>query len=172
MKLFRANPGFTLLEVIIAVGLFVSAVSVIIALIAGLTRQGTDSNDALAAQRLPEPLKVELARLALTGLDGLADRVPVMAMPLAGGLAFAASRDSVRVDSLEFLAVADPIPADEQYYLVECWKFPTEPLRFDGQKAFLALYVRVSWPFRLPGAGAATAPADRSQFTFTLSLNR
>jgi hypothetical protein len=172
MKLFRQTRGFTLLEVIIAVGLFVSAITVIIGLIAGLSRQGTESNDVLAAQRLPEPLKVELARLASTGLDGLADRVPVMASPLTGGLALAAARDAARVDSLEYLPAADSLPTDEQYYLVECWKFPSEPLRFDGQKAFLALYVRVSWPYRLPGATAPTALADRSHVTFTLSLNR
>jgi hypothetical protein len=115
---------------------------------------------------------VELSRLAASGLDSLADRVPVMASPLAGGLAFAAARDATRVGSLEYLPVTVPIPADDQYYLVECWKFPSEPLRFDGQKAFLALYVRVSWPYRVPGATAPTAPADRSQVTFTLSLNR
>lgn len=172
MKLSRLTRGFTLLEVIIAVGLFVTAVTAIIGLIAGLSRQGADSNDVLAAQRLPEPLKVELSRLASPGLDSLADRVPVMASPPAGGLPFASTRDATRVTSLEYLPAADPIPAGEQYYLVECWRFPSEPLRFDGQKAFLALYVRVSWPYRLPGATAPTTPADRSRVTFTLSLNR
>lgn len=172
MKLCRSTRAFTLLEVIIAVGLFATAVTAVIGLIAGLSQQGMDSNDVLTAQQLPEPLKVELSRLASTGLENLADRVPVMASPMTGGLALAAARDAARVDSLEYLPVAKPIPADEQYYLVECWKFPSEPLRFDGQKAFLALYVRVSWPYRLPGAAAPTAAADRNQVTFTLSLNR
>lgn len=172
MKLFPSARGFTLMEVIIAVGLFVTAVTVIIGLIAGLSRQGAEISDVLTAQRLPEPLRVELTRLAAAGLDSLAERVPVMASPPAGGLAFASDRGAARVDSLEYLRVADPIPADQQYYLAECWKFPSEPLRFDERKAFLALYVRVSWPYRLPGATAPTAPADRSQVTFTLALNR
>jgi hypothetical protein len=172
MKRFRATRGFTLLEVIIAVGLFVTAVAVILGLIAGLSRQGAESNEVLSAHQLPGPIKVELSRLASSGLDSLAGRVPVMASPLSDGLAFAASRNADRVDSLAYLPVAHLLPADEQYYLVECWKFPAEPLRFDGQKAFLALYVRVSWPYRLPGGTAPTALADRSQVTFTLSLNR
>lgn len=172
MKPCRASRAFTLLEVIIAIGLFAAAVTVIIGLLAGLSRQGADSTDMLAAQQLPGPLKVELSRLASAGLDSLADRVPVMTSPLAGGLAFAAARDTVRVDSLEYLPAFDPIPAGDQYFLVECWRFPSEPMRFDGQKAFLALHVRVSWPYRLPGAPAPTAPADRSQVTFALSLNR
>lgn len=172
MNRWRATRGFTLLEVVIAIGLFVTAVTVIIGLIAGLSRQGADSADMLAAQQLPAPLQVELSRLASPGLDSLAGRMPVMASPLMGGLAFAAARDAVRVDSLEYLPGPDLLPANEQYYLVECWRFPSEPLRFDGQKGFLALYVRVSWPYRLPGAPGPTEPADRSQITFTLSLNR
>jgi len=172
MKPCRSTRAFTLLEVIIAVGLFGTAVTVVIGLIAGLAKQGTESDDVLTAQQLPESIKAELARLASPGLHSLADRVPVMALPMTGGLALAAARDAARVDSLEYLPVAEPIPADEQYYLVECWRFPSEPLRFDGQKAFLALYVRVSWPYRVPGVAAPTALAERNQVTFTLSLNR
>lgn len=172
MKPCRSTRAFTLLEVIIAVGLFVTAVTAVIGLIAGLSKQGAETDDVLSAQQLPEPLKVELSRLAATGLEVLADRVPVMGSPMAGGLALVAARDAARVDSLEYLPVPGSIKADEQYYLVECWKFPSEPLRFDRQKAFLALYVRVSWPYRLPGAAAPTAPTDRNQATFTLSLNR
>lgn len=173
MKAIRPVRGFTLMEVIIAVGLFVTAVTVIIGLIAALSRQGTESADMLTAQRLPEPLKVELSRLAQAGLDNLAGQVPVMSAPLSAGLAFASPRSATRVVSLEYLPPpADPIPLMEQYYLVECWKFPSEPLRFDGQKAFLALHVRVSWPYRLPDLSVPTALADRSQVTFTMSLTR
>jgi hypothetical protein len=172
MKTSYATRGFTLLEVVVAVGLFLSTVTVVIGLLAGLAREGKDSTDTLTAQQLPGPLKVELVRLASMGLDGLADRVPVMASPLEGGLAFAATRDAARVDSLAYRPGSNPIPSGEQYYLVECWKFPSEPLRFDGQKAFLALYVRVTWPYRMPGLNAPTALADRHQVTFTLALNR
>lgn len=172
MKPCRSTRAFSLLEVIIAVGLFVTAVTAVIGLIAGLLQQGAETDDVLSAQQLPEPLKVELSRLASAGLENLADRVPVMVSPMTGGLALAAARDAIRVNSLEYLPVQESISADEQYYLVECWKFPSEPLRFDRQKAFLALYVRVSWPHRLPGVAAPVAPGDRNQITFTLSLNR
>jgi prepilin-type N-terminal cleavage/methylation domain-containing protein len=47
MKRSRATRGFSLLEVIIAVGLFAAAVTVIIGLIAGLSRQGTEANEVL-----------------------------------------------------------------------------------------------------------------------------
>lgn len=173
MKVHRQIRAFSLLEVIIAVGLFVSSVVVIIGFIAALSRQGADSADTLAAQKLPEPLRVELARLAGSDLEALAAQIPVMSAPLTDGLAFAATREVTGVESLAYLPPAnDRIPAAEQYYLVECWKFQDEPLRFDAQKAFLALQVRVSWPYRLPGVADPTEPSDRSQITFTMSLTR
>jgi len=109
MKTSRAIRSFTLLEVLIAVGLFVSAITVVIGFIAGLSRQGADTHGVLAARGLPEPLKLELTRLSAVGMDSLAGRVPVMASPLAGGLPFASARDVARVDSLEYLTAADPI---------------------------------------------------------------
>jgi hypothetical protein len=173
MKVHRQIRAFSLLEVIIAVGLFVSSAVVIIGFIAALSRQGADSADTLAAQKLPEPLRVELARLAGSDLEALAAQIPVMSAPLTDGLAFAATREATGVESLAYLPPAnDRIPAAEQYYLVECWKFQDEPLRFDAQKVFLALQVRVSWPYRLPGVADPTEPGDRSQITFTMSLTR
>ena len=173
MKRARHRRAFSLIEVIIAVGVFAGAVAVIIGLVSSLSRQAADSSDALAAQRLPEPLKVELSRVAATGFDNLAAQAPLMAAPLAGGFALVAPRDATRVQSLTYLPPATgQIPAAEQYYLVECWRFPAEPLSFNGQKAFLALCVRVSWPYRIPGVTAPVLLADRSQLTFTVSLNR
>lgn len=172
MNARRQLRGFSLLEVIIAVGLFATSVAVVLGLIAALSRQGADATASLAAQRLPDALKVELTRLAGANLDNLAGQIPQMSAPLTGGLGFVAPRDASRIDSVAFPSTTDPLPAPEQYYYVECWRFPGEPLRFDSQKAFLALQVRVSWPYRLPGAAVATNLADRSQVTFTLALNR
>lgn len=168
----RQQKGFSLLEVIIAVGLFGASVAVVLGLIAALSRQGADATASLTAQRLPDALKVELTRLAGDNLDNLAGQVPEMTAAPAGGLAFVASRDAGRVQSLSYPPAAEALPGAEQYYQIECWRFPAEPLRFDPQKAFLALQVRVSWPYRVPGATAITDLADRSQVTFTLALNR
>jgi len=167
------SRGFSLIEVIIAVGLFATSVTVIIALLPALARQGGESTERLASQRLPDALTVELSRLRATGFDVLAGQVPVLAGPLSGGLAFVADRDVARLQARDYLPPATGQLAEaEQYFLVECWRFPDEPLRFDNQKAFLALTVRVSWPYRLPGATTPTAESARSQFVFTVSLNR
>jgi hypothetical protein len=173
MKPVREFRAFSLIEVIIAVGIFAGTVSVTIALMAALSRQAADSVNSLAAQRLPDAIKVELNRLAASGFDNLAGQVPLMSVPLDSGFALVASRDAAGVGSLDYLSsAATRIPADEQYFLVECWRFSSEPLRYDAQKAFLALHVRVSWPYHLPGTSASVPSADRNQLAFTVSLNR
>ncbi len=172
MKSAARSHAFSLIEVIIAVGLFAGSIAVIIGLLSTLSRQASDSADVIAAQRLTEAVKVELTRLADSGFDGLAAQVPVMVSPLNNGLALVATRDATQAQSLNVLPPATLIPTGEQYFLVECWTFPTEPLAFTSQKAFLALHVRVSWPYRVPGSATSVPLADRSQVAFTVSLNR
>lgn len=167
------SSGFSLVEVIIAAGIFAASVTVVLALLPSLARQGAASVDSLAAQRLTDALKVELARQGAAGFDALAGQVPVMSGPLAGGLAFVADREATRLHSLVWLPPpAEQLAEAEQYFLVECWRFPDEPLRFEPTKGFMALMVRVSWPHRLPGAGAPVAIEARQEFLFTTAINR
>ena len=174
MKRSDPNPhAFSLIEVIIAVALFAASVTVVIAMLPALTRSGAITRDTLAAQRLPDALKVELSRLAASGFDALAGQTPVLSSASGNGLTFVASRDGARLHARDYLPPATgQIPDEEQYFLVECWRFPDEPLRFDAQKHFLALVVRVSWPYRLPGSTAPSAEAGRTRVTFTVSLGR
>lgn len=165
--------AFSLIEVIVAVALFVASVTVILALLPALTRRGAENADRLVAQRLPDAVRVELGRLAASGFDGLAAQAPVMGAPPAEGLALVASHDGARVQSRDFLAPASGRIADrDQYFLIECWRFADGPLRYDGAQSSLALCVRVSWPYRQPGAATPTPEAARQEFTFVTSLNR
>jgi hypothetical protein len=171
----RKFPGhaFSLIEVIIATGLFAASVTANIALLPALSRQAGESADFMAARRLPDALKEELRRLGALGFNALAAQAPAMNGPLTGGLAFVADREAGRLHSRDYQPPASGQLAEaEQYFLVECWRFPDEPLRFDNQKGFLVFAVRVSWPYRLPGSSAPTAETGRSHFTFTVALNR
>jgi hypothetical protein len=173
MKVGHPARAFSLIEVIIAVGIFAGTVTVVIGLMAALSRQAADSTDFLAAQRLPDALRLELNRLAASDFDSLAAQIPVMSLPLEAGLALAASRDSAAVESLDYLPPAGSrLSLSAHYFLIECWRYPGEPLRYDAQKAFLALHVRVSWPCRAPGAVEVVPLSERSQVTFALALNR
>ncbi|HEY8995917.1 MAG TPA: hypothetical protein VIM71_14725 [Lacunisphaera sp.] len=159
---------------IIAVGLFATSVTVIIALLPSLARQRAESADLLAAQRLPDALRVELSRLAATGgFDLLTGQAPPVSSPLPAGLALVADRDAARLHSRDYLPPATAqLSESDQYFLIECWRFADEPLRFDGQKSFLALTVRASWPYRTPGVAAPSAESARSCFVFTIAINR
>jgi hypothetical protein len=118
-------------------------------------------------------LRTELNRLGAAGLDALAAQVPVMPATLADGFALVADREAARLHSRDYLPPATgQLATDSQYFLVECWRFPDEPLRFDPAKGFMALMVRVSWPHRLPGSGAPVATEARQEFLFTVAINR
>lgn len=164
--------AFSLVEVVIAVGVFATAVAVTLSILPAMTRQMATAGDMLTAERIAGNLQVELQRLAANGFDGLAARAPVMAAPLAAGLEFVATRDGLPVQSTQLLPPADLIAAADQYFQIEVWRFNAPPLAYVATGAVLPLYVRVSWPYQNPGAPAPTVLASRSQLTFTVSINR
>jgi hypothetical protein len=45
-------------------------------------------------------------------------------------------------------------------------------LEYNARGAGLAVQVRVSWPFFIPGTDTATPLSEREQFVFNLALNR
>jgi len=174
LSLARHRRAFSLIEVIIAVGIFALSVVVILAMLPSLSRSATDSADALVAQSLAESVRVELTRLAGSGgFDALANRLPEMSVPLVDGLAFVAARDGYRLHSVDYLPppAALQIPEAVRYFRVEAWRF-NPPLRYEAGSAAIAVYVRVSWPYQNPGAPAVPPLSARRQLTFVVSLNR
>ncbi|MDQ5977968.1 MAG: hypothetical protein QG602_940 [Verrucomicrobiota bacterium] len=167
------NRAFSLAEVIIAAGLFAVSVTVVLALLPALARQGGEATDSQSACGLPDALRAELTRIGATGFDALAAQVPVLSGATGDGMKFAANRGATRLHSLDYQPPASgPLPVGEQYFLVECWRFPDEPLQFAAGKGFLAVMVRVSWPYRLPGTSAPAPVASRHEMLFTVALNR
>ena len=108
------------------------------------------------------------------GFDALANRLPEMSAPLLNGLAFVADRDAGQLASTDYLPpdAGGQLPQDRQYFQLEVWRFNQPPLRFDSGAAVLPMYVRVSWPYWIPGVASVTPQAARRQFTFVVSLNR
>ncbi len=167
--------GFSLLEVIIATGIFAATASVMLALIPALGRQASGTTDTLAALRLPDALHTELQRLAVSGgFDALAGQTRPMAIPLPATLALVGPRDVSRLQTLDYLppSASEQIPEAEQYFLIEVWRFDQAPLAFAPGGAVLALHARVSWPHHIPGSSAIVPLAAREQVNFNLSLVR
>lgn len=178
MQSQQRRAAFSLIEVLVAVGVFATAVATTLLLLPNLTKQSAESADFLTAQQLPAALRIELRRLAElkpTGFDELAQSLPEVSTPLGEGRQFVASRDGMRLHVLDQTPARGAVSPPEQYFLVECWKFTDEPLRPDSAKAHLVAYVRVSWPFRT-GASAndtvTTALTDRGEFSFTCAITR
>lgn len=173
MRSPRSTAAFSLVEVAVAVGIFAVSVAVIIGLLPTLTRQTSDAAEARVAQGMPDLVTAEIQRLAGTSLDSFGNLVPVMSAPLQTGYGFVANRDGSRLHSVASPpATTQVLPVADQFYRIEVWRFPSSPLAFSSTSAVLALYVRVSWPYYNPGATTPTPLEARSQFTFTVALNR
>lgn len=172
----RVAPcAFSLIEVVIAIGVFATAMAIILALLPSIGGQAASAADSLVAQRLPDPLRVEMQRLAgAGGFDALAARAPVAASPLGDGLAFVAARNGAQLHSLDYLppVAADALPLEEQYFLVEIWRFPSAPLAYDAAGAVLPVMVRVSWPYRTAGSSNVVPRANRTELNFNASILR
>lgn len=167
--------GFSLLEVIIAVGIFAVAVSAMLGLLPSLIRQSATSTDTLTALRLPDALRVELERMVVTGgFDALANQMKPLNTPLPDACLLVAARDASRVHALSYQPppVADLIEEAAQYFLIEAWSFNALPLAFETGGAVLPLHIRISWPYHSPGSVSATPAANREQVDFNLVLNR
>jgi type II secretory pathway pseudopilin PulG len=161
--------GFSLVEVVIAVGIFTASVVVVLSLLPSLVGQSADAADRLVAQRLTDAIRIELDRQAIaTGFDSLATAIPVMSAPLEHGWPLVVAANGLRIEPASSGGIAN----DDQYFLVEIWRFPQPPLSYDSASAVLPLYARISWPYRIPGFATATSPSDRKQLTVTLALNR
>lgn len=148
--------AFSMIEVVIAVGIFTIAAATILALLPSTTRQAAGSRDIQTAARLPDAVKLALERA-----------VPAASFATFTSANLVAARDGTQVR---------PVPGTddnfEQYFLIEVSPLVGNPaLRYDPLTPLLALQVRVSWPYRPPGPFAPPTQAiDREQFTFPLAL--
>ncbi|ACB77009.1 hypothetical protein Oter_3734 [Opitutus terrae PB90-1] len=155
------------MEVVIAVGVVAVAIVAILGLLPSLNRQAAESADQLTAQHLADGLAVELQIIVdRDGLGALATSAPVMRAPLEGGLAFVAPRSGVPLRPS-----AGAASTEEDYFLVEVWRFNSGPLAHTPGSAVLPLYARVSWPHRLKGVAVPVASSDRTQVGFALAVN-
>jgi prepilin-type N-terminal cleavage/methylation domain-containing protein len=164
--------AFSLIEVVIAVGVVSVGVVVTLGLLAGMSRQSADADDLQTATQMTGAITAELAGLARQpGFDALVTSIPVMAAGADQGLLFVAARDGT---DLRLLAAGEGA-GREHYFLIEVRRFPAGPLSYTPGAAVLPLSVRVSWPYRAGGPGALPAAVpfgERQQFNFSLAVGR
>jgi hypothetical protein len=163
--------AFSLIEVVVAVGLLSFALVAIIGLMSATTRSATDLAEAEGIPSLGAGVQCELERIkASVGLDGLAGLVP------AGGstapLRFVGTRDGLRILRADGADPAAGHPLDDavlpgianrdRFYLIELVRLEEPDAGADA--GFIALGARCSWPYKLPAGpptpGATECDAD------------
>ena len=131
-------PGFTLVEVIVAVGILAITALAVVAVQGGLSRAVDDASGYERAAQLVDAVTIELGRLrdrpAPSGqpgrLDALATRIP--ASENRDALRLVATRDGVRVClESETETSSTGILPNERYFLVEVRQQP-DPLGYVG----------------------------------------
>ncbi len=161
------RPGFSLVEVIVAIGLVAIVLVALLAAFGPAARSAAAADDTQVAARLAGNIQLELERLqAELGLEGLAAAVPPAGS--ATPLLLVATRDGQRVlradgaapaadHALNELALPG-IARRDRYFLAEVTQQLDLP--YAAGAGFLAVSVRVQWPYRLP-AGPPTPGAAR-----------
>jgi hypothetical protein len=166
--------GFSLVEVVVAIGLSALAMIACLGMIAATARSGSEIGDAQVVGRLAGSIQDELERLQTElGLDGLAAAVPAAGSPAP--LQLVATRDGSRALCAGGPMGAADRPLDDpalpgiarrdRYFLIELTQSPDLPAV--PESGFVAVNALVTWPYCLPGGkatpGATAADADAAR---------
>jgi len=170
----RPGPAFSLVEVVVAIGILAVTLVAVLGLAGSTMRSAGAAADRAVAARLGANVRSELEQLkADLGMSGLAAIVPRGGA--AAPLQLVATRDGRRMLRADGAAAAanhalnDPVQPGiarrDRYFLAEVTQQLDLPYASDA--GYLALTVRVSWPGVLPvgpatpGATAVDADAAR-----------
>jgi prepilin-type N-terminal cleavage/methylation domain-containing protein len=177
----RSRRGFTLIEVVVAVGVFAVGIVAVLGLLSPVSRSVAAVADRDKAAQLGDAIQTELARLrdsqtataSLTKLDVFAALVPA-----GGTLNLVASRDGAHAiresDAGNDTVTGSPpgIAKRDRYFLVVVSRQPSPLGDYTDGSGFLALTLTVKWPYQIAtGAGADDATAADLTQASVLILN-
>ena len=170
----RPGHSFSLVEVVVAIGLVAVSLVAILGLLAATTHSAAELSGAQGSASLGGSIQSELDRLKDSiGLAGLASLVPPSGS--AAPLRLVGTRDGLRVRCVD---AADPaanrslgdsvlpgIANRDRYFLIEVTRLPEWETAADS--GFVVVNARCSWPYELPlgpaTSGAAEYDADQAQ---------
>lgn len=156
--------AFSLIEVVVAIGLLAGALVAILGLAAATIHSAAELSDAQGCASLGGSVQCELERLKDSlGLAGLARLVPTSGS--TAPLRLAGTRDGLRVRCIDAVdPAADRSPRDstlpgianrDRFFLIEVTRLREWEAADSG---FVAVSARCSWPYKLP-LGPATPGA-------------
>lgn len=163
----RNGEGFTLIEAVIAMGVFGFAIAMILGFFLRGTAHLRDVEDRGEVARLIPMIDGVLYGVGFDsavndGSPGVVDLTEGGAMVLVG------NRNGSRVT---LQGGVHGLPAADQYYLVRVERYTESGYRYGTDlRAVIVLKVRVTWPYRFPATSASgyveTAESDRRQYEF------
>ena len=165
----RARRAFTLIEVVVALGLLAGTMVTLLALRASISRAATDVSDHYRAAQLADAIDLELRRLRDLPLAvGQRDKLDALSVliPPEGrdqALRLVALREGSRV--IRESDADDPVnglPLRDRYYLITVRQQPA-PLAYTAGAGYLAVAATVQWPFQIPSGPGDAVTADLTQ---------
>jgi prepilin-type N-terminal cleavage/methylation domain-containing protein len=165
-----ARRGFTLMEVLIALGVCGFAVAMLLGL---FLRSVAGVREAAERERAMALAPAVRAALVEAGWSAETNQGPpgVVELTASGPFFLVANPDGSQVTRREG---AQSLPAAEHYFLIEVTRHEAEGHRFGPDlRAALALQVLVTWPYRLPSSGGEpleVALEQRSRHVFFTSI--
>jgi type II secretory pathway pseudopilin PulG len=150
--------GFSLIEVVVAVGVFGIAVVALLGVLSATGRTVSDLADGDAAIKLAANVEAEMRRYALTrtDFDDFASNIP--AAGVGAGLVLVANQKGDRVvietaadNNISAGNATLPVgmKGRDRYFRLVVRSLPA-PLDYTNGDGYIALSVSVEWPFQLP----------------------
>lgn len=189
IKLLR--KAFSLVEVVVAVGVFGIAVVALLGVLTATGKTVGDLSDSDAAAKLAANVESEMRRYASiqTDFNAFASGIPASG---AASLELYATKDGGRVvvesaadNNLDGAAPTLPtgISGRDRYFCVKVNRMPA-PLNYTNGNGFVALSVVVEWPYQLPLGPEPSSPSlgtegsdysvteieDRSSYLLNLAI--
>jgi type II secretory pathway pseudopilin PulG len=158
--------AFTLVEVVMALGVLAVTVVAVLALQGATDRSTAEISGQERAAQLVDAVMIELARLrdrpVTPGQPGRLDALALL-IPATGSVQpwqLVATRDGLRVISES--DADDPaagFPLRDRFYVIEVRQQPP-PLNYVHDAGYLAVELTIRWPYQIPsGDGPASAMA-------------
>jgi hypothetical protein len=148
---YRKSTGFSLIEIVIAIGVVAGGVAVILAILPSLIRQNEESTDLQTALRLPDAVENRLYAEMNGAFPG----------DMLEGIVLVAGKEGSNVRP-ERLLNSPALPA---YFYIEVSVFTTGELTYQLGRLVLPLQVRVAWPYA--AVEAAGGPDNSGNFQTT-----
>jgi uncharacterized protein (TIGR02598 family) len=154
----NSRDGFSLVEVVIAIGVFVAGVVGAIALLSTTTDSASATLNGNGAIRVAESTEALLRETAWDSVVGLLqENAPAPIYADKNGAS---------------IGVIDTVDLSDAFYEIELRRLPDfSPIADDASAGFLAIELRVSWPVRQED-NAIVPVENRERLVLNLAINR